>query len=68
MDNRQPQPQSPRRRADTRTIAISIAGIVVLLVCFVVVLTQDDPTTRTIAILTTVALWFFLRFSRRTRS
>lgn len=62
MDNRQ------RQRADTKTIAISVAGILVLLVCFVVVLTQDDPTTRTIAIITTIVLWFFLRFSRRSRS
>jgi hypothetical protein len=61
MDNRQP------RRADTRTIAISIVGIVVLVVCFIVVLTQDDPTTRTVAIATTIVLWIFLRVSRRGR-
>lgn len=61
MDNRQPQ------RADTRTIAISIAGIIVLIVCFVVILTQEDQTTRTIAIVTTIVLWIFLRISRRGR-
>ena len=60
MDNRQ-------RRADTTTIAISVIGIIVLLICFVVVLTQDDPTTRFIAIGTTVVLWIFLRFRRRFR-
>ena len=61
MDNRQP------RRADTTTIMISVIGIIVLGICFVVVLTQDDPTTRTIAIVTTVVLWLFLRFRRRFR-
>lgn len=61
MDNRQPQ------RADTRTIVISVVGIIVLIVCFVVVLTQDDPTTRTIAVVTTIVLWIFLRISRRGR-
>ncbi len=61
MENRTP------RRADTRTIAISVIGIIVLAVCFIVVLTQDNPTTRTIAIATTIVLWLFLRISRRTR-
>jgi len=61
MDKRQPQ------RADNRTIAISVIGIIVLAVCFIVVLTQDNPTTRTIAIATTIVLWIFLRISRRSR-
>ena len=61
MDNRQP------RRADTTTIMISVIGIIVLAICFIVVLTQDNPTTRTIAIVTTIILWIFLRFRRRGR-
>ncbi len=61
MEKRQP------KRADNRTVAISVIGIIVLAVCFFVVLTQDNPTTRTIAIATTIVLWIFLRISRRSR-
>jgi hypothetical protein len=61
MDKRQPP------RPDTTTIAISIVGLIVIVICFIVVLTQDNPTTRTIAIATTVVLWIFLRFRRRFR-
>ena len=61
MDKRQPP------RPDTATIAFSIVGLIVIVICFIVVLTQDNPTTRTIAIATTVVLWIFLRFRRRFR-
>ncbi len=64
MNQPRPQPTPP----DRTTIAVSIAGIIVLVVCFVIVYTQDDQTTRTLAILTTVLLWFFLRFWRRGRA
>lgn len=64
MDN---MDKPPPKRADAATVAISILGLLVVATSFVIVFTQDDPTTRIVAIGTTVALWVILRFWRRPR-
>lgn len=59
MDN--PRPKRP----DVATVALSVLGLLVVAISFVVLFTQDDPTARLGAIGSVVVLWLLLRTWRR---